>query len=144
MRSTSARVSVRSGPGGKVLRIFIEQSVRRLAKPECISALTDRASARSRESLGQSCAWGNFSCRVSQMARESQMVVSPSISAATRPLGEYLRICCAVSGRSRPITTSSNGAPVSLRASQGRIDHDEYCLFPITIFSMASRSGSLG
>ena len=70
------------------------------------------------------------------MARESQTVMSPSISAGTRPLGEYLRMFAAVSGMSSGTTISSNGTPACLSTSQGRSDHDEYFLLPTTIFSM--------
>ena len=52
---------------------FMGQCVRRAAKPECISALTARAWARTAESAGQArpC---TFSLRYSAMASESQIV----------------------------------------------------------------------
>ncbi len=143
IRSTSACVSGRSGFAGYCWRNFTEQSLRKLEKPACISELIDRASARAAGSWGQRPGLGNFSARYSQMASDSQMVSAPSISAGTRPLGEYFRMFCAVSGMSSPTTTSSNGAPVSRSASHGRSDHDEYFLFPSTIFNMASRSRRL-
>ena len=70
------------------------------------------------------------------MARESQTVTSPSISAGTRPLGESLRMLAAVSGMSRGTTISSNGTAACLSTSQPRSDHEEYFLLPTTIFSM--------
>src|SRR6266436_9926619 len=136
MRSAWACVSGRSAFCGYCWTIFIEQSFRRFAKPECISAATDLARARCAASLGQSRFSGNFSCRYSEMASESQTVTFPSISAGTRPLGEYLRMLAAVSGMSRATTISSNGTPACLSTSQGRSDHEEYFLLPTTIFSM--------
>src|ERR1043166_8832965 len=114
----------------------IEQSLRRSEKPECISALTDRASARCAASAGHSCAEGNFSLRYSLIASESHTLTAPSIKQGTRPDGEYLRMFSAVSGMSSGTITSSNGAPASLRPSQPRSDQEEYFLFPTTIFSM--------
>ena len=60
------------------------------------------------------------------------------MSAGTRPLGEYLRICCAVSGMSRGTTISSYGTLASLSANQPRSDQEEYFLFPTTILSMGA------
>src|SRR5689334_18829363 len=136
MRSTSFCVSGRSGLYGYCCTIFIEQSLRRFMNPECISALMERACARAAVSRGQRCLWGNFSFRYSQMASESQTVRLSSISAGTLPDGENLRMFASVSGMSSATTVSSNGAEVICSASQGRKDHDEYFLLPMTILSM--------
>src|SRR5512132_4189953 len=136
MRSTSFCVSGRSFLYGYCWTIFIEQSLRRFMNPECISALMDRACARCDTSLGQRCLLGNFSCRYSQMASESQTVRLSSRSAGTLPEGENLRMFASVSGMSSATTVSSNGAEVICSASQGRRDHEEYFLLPMTILSM--------
>src|SRR5690349_6784075 len=59
---------------GVELRKFIHIALRRSMKPECISALTDRALARAALSRGHSALSGNVSARYSQIASESQIV----------------------------------------------------------------------
>ena len=88
-------------------RVRPEAEVTLEANPECISAAIERARARWAASFGHSRFSGNFSCRYSEMASESQTVRLPSISAGTRPLGECLRMFSAVSGMSRATTISS-------------------------------------
>src|SRR5260370_617470 len=60
MRSTSAFVSGDRSRLGICSTIFMAHSLRRLAKPECISALTERALARAAASAGQSFAAGDL------------------------------------------------------------------------------------
>jgi hypothetical protein len=67
---------------------FIVHSLRRSAKPACISLLTERAWARTNGSRGQRCFSGNRSARVSQMASDSQTGWSPRRRSGTRPEGE--------------------------------------------------------
>ncbi len=105
--------------------MFIGRWSRSAAKPECISALTARATARAALSSGHSFAAGNVSARYSQIARLSHTVSSLCLSAGTLPEGEkrstVLRVAASLSG----ITSSSNAAPVCLSASHGRSDQDE-------------------
>ena len=87
-------------------------------KPECISALTARASARRARSAGHSA--GTCSATYSQMASESQTTVSPSIRQGTLPEGECLRISLRVLPAYKRTPTSSKATPACLSASQGR------------------------
>ena len=105
--------------------MFIDIALRRPAKPECISAQTERAIARAATSCGHRCLSGNCSARYSQMARLSQIVISPAISTGTRPAPEYSAMRVAVSGWSSSTRTSWNGMPNAVSATHGRIDHDE-------------------
>ena len=73
---------------GSTAVTFIGMLLRRLVKPLCISAQTERACARAFGSAGHSCARGKRSASVSQMASESHTVMSPSTSTGTRPAGE--------------------------------------------------------
>ena len=66
----------------------IGQVSRSAVKPECISALTERACARSSGSAGQARP-PSFSFRYSTIASESQMCTSPSISTGTRRAEVY-------------------------------------------------------
>jgi hypothetical protein len=86
--------------------------LRRAVKPECISAVTERATARAVASWGHSFAWGKSSARYSQMASESQMSSSPCTSAGTLPLGESFAMFATVSGWPSCTTTSRKGCPV--------------------------------
>src|SRR5437016_13666058 len=63
-------------------RAFMGQSVRRLAKPECISADTERATARASRGCGQPLPVS--SATYSQMASESHRVSSPWRNIGTR------------------------------------------------------------
>ena len=104
---------------------FIDMSERSAAKPECISAHTQRAIARAATSCGHMFFSGNCSARYSQIASESQIVMSPASRIGTRPADEYWAIRAAVSGRSSRMRISSNGMPNARMATHGRIDHDE-------------------
>ena len=64
---------------------------RKAAKPACISAETERASARAAASSGQSPAAGKVSARYSMIASESQTTRSPCLSTGTLPAGECAR-----------------------------------------------------
>jgi hypothetical protein len=88
----------------------MDQVPRSAWKPECISALIERAIARSLRSSGQPAPPAS-SLAYSQMAIESQMRRSPSSSTGTRPVGDQRPISarnCGVSSGSR---TSWNGRP---------------------------------
>ncbi len=61
---------------------------RRAPKPACISAHTERATARAEASSGQNPASGKRSARYSQIASESQTRRSPSCNTGTRPDGD--------------------------------------------------------
>jgi hypothetical protein len=92
-------------------------------------------------SSGHSLAAGNVSARYSQIASESQIARSPSLSTGTRWLGECLAISASDVPAWRSATTVSlNGCPVRFRASQGRSDQLDHFLVPTTI-SMASLLG---
>lgn len=69
-----------------------------MAKPECISADTLRATARAAGSADHSPAAGNFSFTYSMIASESHTVSAPSFRIGTRPAAECGAICAAVSG----------------------------------------------
>jgi hypothetical protein len=92
------------------VRIAAGQVWRSVMKPECISALTERACARNSGSAGQarppSCSF-----RYSTIASESQMRASPSISTGTRRADEYFTICSKNSGVSSGSLISRNGTP---------------------------------
>jgi hypothetical protein len=98
MRSISALAADEGVTPERRPRTFIGISVRTDAKPECISALTERAMARAVGSCGQPLAFGKRSATYSQIASESQIVVAPSINAGTRPEGERSRISRGDSG----------------------------------------------
>src|SRR4029453_7183368 len=97
--------------------------LRRLGKPECISADIALARARSAGAEGQS--FGFFSAMYSRMASESHTVVLPSTSTGTLPAGEYWRIACFEAAPYNGILFSSKSKPNTLSASQGRSDQDE-------------------
>ena len=80
-------------PDGRCRRAYMW--VRSAPKPECISAATDRATARAARSAGHSLAAGTSSARYSLIASESQTVTSgwpgdvlAIESAGTLPVGE--------------------------------------------------------
>jgi hypothetical protein len=106
----------------------IPSSLRSAAKPECISAETERAFALNARSVGHSFAAGAISARYSQMASESQTRTAPSVSAGTRPDGECGAIFAFVSGSSSVILISWNGMFATFAASHGRRDQDEWFL----------------
>jgi len=90
IRSTSLRASGRFSTLGVKAATSMLMCWRRAWKPACISALTERASARRAGSAGHSALprTAASSATYSQMARESQTVRSPSISTGTLPEGE--------------------------------------------------------
>src|SRR5947208_2498531 len=96
---------------------------RRFVKPECISADSDLAWARSAGCDGHNL--GFLSARYSRMARESHTVVEPSISTGTLPAGEAFRISAFVSGAWSGMRRSSKGNPNTFIAIHGRSDQDE-------------------
>ena len=65
----------------------IDRCVRSAAKPECISAATERARARRPTSAGHRLPPAYCSLTYSQMAIESHTASAPSIRQGTRPLG---------------------------------------------------------
>ena len=117
----------------------IGHSPRSEAKLECISAAAARPSARAAGSAGHSRAAGCFSARYSQMAIDSQIARSPSLSTGTRPFGEPAARASALvcSVRSR-ISVSVNGAPLRFSTSHGRIDQVDQSLSPISSSIVAS------
>ena len=73
--------------------------LRSVAKPECISAATLRASARAPRPAGQASRAAGSSATYSQIASESQITrPSSAISAGTLPDGESSRIRAGDSG----------------------------------------------
>ena len=126
-RAVSASDSgVRPRPG-RLRRTFMLMWVRSWAKPECISADTERASARAARSCGQSP--GCDSARYSRMASESQTRSSPPAPGSTRqgtlPAGLNARMRCRDSGWYSGMRTSSKAMPATFIAIQGRRDHEE-------------------
>ena len=101
----------------------IGRTWRNATKPECISALIERASARDLLSVGHMD--GAFSAMYSQMASESQTTVPPSTRQGILPDGECLKISVRVFRSRRRIEISSNGNPLCFRTSQGRKLQDE-------------------
>ena len=87
--------------------------------------LTINAIARAATSCGHRCFSWNCSARYSQIARLSQIVMSPATSTGTRPAAEYSAMRLEVSGVSSRTRTSLKGMPKATIATQGRIDHDE-------------------
>ncbi|MNL03908.1 hypothetical protein D3C87_1244570 [compost metagenome] len=125
MRSTSRCTATFQPQPGSTAVTFIGSWLRTLAKPECISAQTERASARAAGSAGQRAFSGKRSARYSEIDRESQTVMSPSTSVGTLPAGEYWAICAAKPGVPSRTGISSNAMPAWRSSSQGRSDQDE-------------------
>jgi hypothetical protein len=90
--------------------VCIGQVCRSAGKPECISALTARACARSAASAGQALP-PTFSFTYSTIASESQMCRSPSISTGTRCARNTARSCAKNSGVSSGSLISLNATP---------------------------------
>jgi hypothetical protein len=99
--------------------------LRSAEKPACISAASERASARAGFCLGQIGRPGNDSARYSTIASDSQTTTSPSTSAGHLPVGENFRISACVSGRRSATTVSSKGMPNCVIKIHGRSDQDE-------------------
>src|SRR5262245_56576917 len=97
--------------------------LRRFGNPECISAESERAFARSAGSAGQSLRF--FSARYSRIASESHTVVLPSTSTGTFPAEENSRIASFETAPYKGIRFSSNSKPNTLSAIHGRSDQDE-------------------
>jgi hypothetical protein len=104
---------------------FMGRRLRSSAKPECISAQTERARARVARSSGQRDFSGKLSATYSQMDRVSQTTTSPSTSTGTSPAGEWRLTRAAKSGALKLSFSSSKGIPACRRSSQGRSDQDE-------------------
>ena len=84
--------------------------------PECISAETQRASARACRSAGQMPSSGCVSARYSRMARLSQIAKSPSSSSGTMPEGLYLAV-------SAPLDSGSAQPDANLLERQPEVPH---------------------
>jgi hypothetical protein len=123
MRAMSAETCAVGSANGFEARTSIGIPSRSDGNPACISAETERASARALRSDGSSVE--TFSARYSQIASESQTTTSPSIRQGTLPDGEYLRISPLVALVRRGIRISSKCRPACFMASQGRRLHDE-------------------
>jgi len=104
-------------------RAFIGHSDRRVWNPECISAATERATARASRARGQPRPVS--SAAYSQIASESHTRSAPARSTGTRPLGPQASSRSCVSGWSSGITTSSKLTPRCVSAIQARSDHEE-------------------
>src|SRR3990172_545305 len=98
---------------------------RRLVKPECISALTERATARASTSTGHSCAAGNSSAIYSQIASESHTPNSPLINTGTNLEGEYFFISSGQRGSLNDNLISVKSMSDCFNTSHGRSDQEE-------------------
>ncbi len=138
MRATSARsaacsASMRWPICGRLASTLNAKWLRSAAKPECISAVTERASARAAARSGHSCSAGKRSARYSAIASVSQIACGvPSItvcSAGTLPVGliPNRRRLNSESGanESKRTIASSKSMPAWRISTHGRIDHDE-------------------
>ncbi len=109
--------------------MFMPHRLRRLPKPECISAQMLRARARSATARGQSCFSGKVSARYSAIASVSHTTRSPSTSTGTFATGLRAPMvflnCDLASKESKRTITSSNGMPACFMSTQGRMDQDE-------------------
>jgi hypothetical protein len=94
----------------------IGMSRRSAAKLECISALIERARARSARSVGHRLRAGYSSWRYSPIASESQITRPSWWRTGTRPAGVTAAISAAVVGVSSTMVLHSNGAPVCTTA----------------------------
>jgi hypothetical protein len=94
-------------------------------KPECISALMERATRRAAMSAGHSCFSGYRSATVSQMASESHTGSSLIHSTGTLPVGDQGPTPATFPSSVNLSCTSANGMPACLSSTQGRIDQDE-------------------
>ena len=122
---TAVCASGSSAAGRLSRRMFIGRCRRSAENPECISAESERASARAAGSRGQIARSGCVSATCSTMASESQITRSPSLSTGTLPAGLWRRISACAWGVSSGITISSKGIAKARISSHGRIDHDE-------------------
>ena len=123
--ATAASASASSVAGRPSRRRFIGRLRRSAEKPECISADSERASARAAGSRGQIARSGCVSARCSTTASESQTTKAPSCSTGTFPAGLWRRISACAWGASSGITISSKGIAKARISSHGRIDQDE-------------------
>ncbi len=97
--------------------------LRRVAKPECISAAAQRDQARAASSAGHSP--GCRSARYSAIASESHTTVSPSRRQGTLPEGENERNAAKFEPRPNGRMCSVNAMPRARSSTQGRSDQDE-------------------
>ncbi len=104
-------------------RAFMGHSMRTLMKPECISALTARATALASRSRGNPLCV--TSAMYSQIARESHTHSGPLRRTGTRPLGPYRSAASLNSGVSRGSSTSLNSTPRCFSSIHGRSDQEE-------------------
>ena len=122
------------------------QVSRRAPKPECISAAAARAMARALASFGQSSASGKRSARYSEMARESQIVRSPSRRTGTRFDGDTAAMAAEAPSQRRATRSSSKAAPDLTITTQGRRDQEDQALVPmiscIRLLSPYARAGA--
>jgi len=123
MRATSAASAGDIGVRRLRAFAFMPQLARSAAKPECISAASDRARARTAGSRGQP--RPASSQAYSQIASESQIRSSPSQSTGTRRAGLHPPICSLNCGVSSGNTTSSKSSARCFNSIHGRSDHDE-------------------
>src|SRR5262245_48970030 len=114
-----------------VARAFIGQAARSAPKPECISAVSARATARSAASAGQPRPPASSEA-YSQIAIDSQTMRSPWTRTGTRRVGENLPISDSNSGVSSGICCSSNARPRWRSSIQARNDQALYLRLPRT------------
>ena len=100
-------------------RQFIGICERSAAKPECISADTERACARAAASPGHTARSAKRSATYSQMASESHTVSSPPCRAVPVPTGDDVRMRCRVSACASATRCSRNGMSSALSRNQG-------------------------
>ena len=132
MRLMSPASSSPTGGVGNLASRSIDISLRSVAKPECISAEIERATARASRRCGQSRSSGWRSARYSRMARLSHTTRPLVLSAGTLPEGEWRRIAALLSGCRNLMHSSAKGMPQCFRASHGRKLQEEKFLSPIT------------
>ena len=97
--------------------------LRRFWKPECISAVTERAIARATGSAGSRP--GRFSARYSPIASESHTTTPWSFRQGTLPAGECDRMRSRLPGMNSEMRISSKVKQPSRAASQARRDQEE-------------------
>ena len=121
MRRRSSATAGVIGTRRPVARAFIGQAFLSAPNPECISADSARAIARSGASAGQPRPPAS-SERYSQIAIDSQIMSSPWTSTGTRRVGENFPISASNSGVSSGMRCSVNSRPRWRSRSHGRSD----------------------
>src|SRR5260221_3715303 len=142
MRSMFARTASFMPLPGCAARMFIGMWLRRSRKPECISAAIERAKARAASSRGHTPICGCHSLSVSMMASESHTDCSARHSTGTRRDGDQRAMPASHSLERKRSLFSSKPMPSSFMRTQGRIDHEEQFLLPITSVKPAMSSPS--